>query len=133
MHGLKQSTGLVPTTVIDTLVAVHEASLSAGRSLNQQLSAIFEHLLLSLCYKFRHHRPCLFANVRWDVVLPEDMELQVRRTLFTVLVPVAYATNSHGYHDDVPVAYATNSHGNHDERASLPGQSGFFLCVVGDN
>ena len=84
VHGLKQRTGLVPGTILDTIVAVHEATVSSNGSLNKQVAAIFEHLLMSLCYKFRACRPCVFANVRWDVVLPEDMDVQVTITASVV-------------------------------------------------
>lgn len=82
--GLAQSASLVPDQVLDTLVAVHDATLQPGRTVVSDLSHIFDHLLLSLCYKYRHHRPCLFANVRWDVVLPEDNDIQVRACVMPV-------------------------------------------------
>jgi hypothetical protein len=84
VHGLRQRTGLVPVSVIDTIVAVHEVTLSANGSLSKQLASIFEHLLMSLCFKFRGARPCVFANVRWDVVLPQDMDVQVTITASAV-------------------------------------------------
>lgn len=84
VHGLRQRTGLIPVSVIDTIVAVHEVTLSANGSLSKQLASIFEHLLMSLCFKFRAARPCVFANVRWDVVLPEDMDVQVTITASVV-------------------------------------------------
>lgn len=76
--GLRKAMRLQPLNVVDTVVAVHEVILTPGRGLTAEVTRCFDHLMLSMCYKYRQYRPCLIGNLRWELSMPEENHLQVR-------------------------------------------------------
>lgn len=77
MLGLRKAHGLVPLQMVDTVMAVHEATLTPGRGLSGEITRCFDHIMLSLCFKYKEYRPCLIANLRWEITIPEENKLQV--------------------------------------------------------
>lgn len=77
MPGLEFTHRYTPTRVVDQVMSVTRTIINTKAPVNNQLAQIFDQLLTAIWFKVREHKPCIIANLRWSVTLPEDFEVQV--------------------------------------------------------
>eukprot|EP01147_Barroeca_monosierra_P000567 gene567-3884_t len=75
--GLEFTHRYTPTRVVDQVMSVTRTIINTKAPVNNQLAQIFDQLLTAIWFKVREHKPCIIANLRWSVTLPEDFEVQV--------------------------------------------------------
>eukprot|EP00045_Choanoeca_perplexa_P013967 m.161060 g.161060 ORF g.161060 m.161060 type:complete len:1008 (+) comp16517_c0_seq2:108-3131(+) len=76
IRGLEETFQYTAGDLLDTFTAVVRTRLDP-KHLNASLSAIFRTVLQTIGFKYRDRFPFLVTNLRWDVALPENHDIQV--------------------------------------------------------